>query len=223
MVKVTDSWLMCHEFEPSAAEDLPCRGGRCSLNLSRLKRPPVGVVWKLGEEIIESITSLITPDPSEELRGKYAALSKRLSMSGLWYSTVALTTIMSCERHGCFNLRRKMCTSAPRFANASITDIVQSSRAGTAFLLWHHTRIRANIKDCGDAAGVARNVFARQWNRFQETGHVRRWPGQGRSLAAIATDDQYINSSRQNRHCDSDLKTVSFGNRTKCLKPNNLK
>ncbi|GFV13442.1 hypothetical protein TNCV_129401 [Trichonephila clavipes] len=28
------------------AEDPPCRGGRCRLNLSRLKRPPFGVRWK---------------------------------------------------------------------------------------------------------------------------------------------------------------------------------
>ncbi|GFT03224.1 hypothetical protein TNCV_3610811 [Trichonephila clavipes] len=27
MVKVTDSWLVCREFEPGPAEDPPCRGG----------------------------------------------------------------------------------------------------------------------------------------------------------------------------------------------------
>ncbi|GFT58509.1 transposable element Tcb2 transposase [Trichonephila clavipes] len=27
MVKVTDSWLECHDFEPSTAEDPPCRSG----------------------------------------------------------------------------------------------------------------------------------------------------------------------------------------------------
>ncbi|GFV19162.1 hypothetical protein TNCV_3223801 [Trichonephila clavipes] len=47
VVKVT--WLTCHEFEPSTAEDPPCRGGQCTLNLSRIKCPPVGVQWKLGE------------------------------------------------------------------------------------------------------------------------------------------------------------------------------
>ncbi|GFW95482.1 uncharacterized protein TNCV_1721841 [Trichonephila clavipes] len=26
VVKVTDSWSDCHEFEPSTAEDPPCRG-----------------------------------------------------------------------------------------------------------------------------------------------------------------------------------------------------
>ncbi|GFU77571.1 hypothetical protein TNCV_3499431 [Trichonephila clavipes] len=26
VVKVTDSWLACHEFEPSTTEDPPCRG-----------------------------------------------------------------------------------------------------------------------------------------------------------------------------------------------------
>ncbi|GFX98589.1 hypothetical protein TNCV_1501671 [Trichonephila clavipes] len=27
-----DSWSACHEFEPSTAEDPPCRGGRYTLN-----------------------------------------------------------------------------------------------------------------------------------------------------------------------------------------------
>ncbi|GFT63673.1 hypothetical protein TNCV_871021 [Trichonephila clavipes] len=30
VVKVTDSWLACHEFEPSIAEEPPFRGSRCS-------------------------------------------------------------------------------------------------------------------------------------------------------------------------------------------------
>ncbi|GFX30951.1 hypothetical protein TNCV_4146591 [Trichonephila clavipes] len=46
VVKVTDSLLECHELEPSATEDLPCTESRCTLNLSRLKRPCVGMVWK---------------------------------------------------------------------------------------------------------------------------------------------------------------------------------
>ncbi|GFX53041.1 hypothetical protein TNCV_1655001 [Trichonephila clavipes] len=43
VVKVMDSCLACHEFKPSTAEDPPCRGGRCILNMSRPKRPPVSV------------------------------------------------------------------------------------------------------------------------------------------------------------------------------------
>ncbi|GFU42771.1 HTH_Tnp_Tc3_2 domain-containing protein [Trichonephila clavipes] len=38
-----------------------------------------------------------------------------------------------------------------------------------------------------DAVGVARSIVARLWNRFQETGNVRRRPG-----ATTSTDDQYI-------------------------------
>ncbi|GFV88631.1 hypothetical protein TNCV_1244411 [Trichonephila clavipes] len=52
VIKVTDSWPACHEFESSTAEDPPCRGRRCMLNIWRFKRPPVGVVWKLGEESV---------------------------------------------------------------------------------------------------------------------------------------------------------------------------
>ncbi|GFV69338.1 hypothetical protein TNCV_2943081 [Trichonephila clavipes] len=43
VVKVMDSWLACHEFEPGAAEDPPCKKDRYTLNLSGLKRPPIGV------------------------------------------------------------------------------------------------------------------------------------------------------------------------------------
>ncbi|GFX93854.1 hypothetical protein TNCV_1590291 [Trichonephila clavipes] len=52
MAKVTVTWLACHEFEFSTAEAPPCRGDRCTLNLLRLKRPPVAVVWKLGEVLL---------------------------------------------------------------------------------------------------------------------------------------------------------------------------
>ncbi|GFW37061.1 hypothetical protein TNCV_5019591 [Trichonephila clavipes] len=36
VIKVTDSWLMCHEFWPSTPEDFPRRGDRCTLNMSGL-------------------------------------------------------------------------------------------------------------------------------------------------------------------------------------------
>ncbi|GFW07360.1 hypothetical protein TNCV_865321 [Trichonephila clavipes] len=54
---------LVQEFEPSAAEDLPCRKGRCTLNRSRLKCPPVGVAWKLKEGRASSL------DPGSKLRG----------------------------------------------------------------------------------------------------------------------------------------------------------
>ncbi|GFV71102.1 hypothetical protein TNCV_698931 [Trichonephila clavipes] len=50
VVKAMDSSSVRHEFQPSTSEDPPCRGGRCTLNTSRLKRPPVAVVWKSREE-----------------------------------------------------------------------------------------------------------------------------------------------------------------------------
>ncbi|GFW19886.1 hypothetical protein TNCV_3561891 [Trichonephila clavipes] len=51
VVKVTDSWLACR-FESSTCEYQPCRGGRCTLNLSRLKCPPIVLMWKLIEGAI---------------------------------------------------------------------------------------------------------------------------------------------------------------------------
>ncbi|GFX77562.1 hypothetical protein TNCV_4026121 [Trichonephila clavipes] len=43
VVKVTDSWLACHEFEPSIAEYAPYSVDRCTFNMSRLKCPPTGM------------------------------------------------------------------------------------------------------------------------------------------------------------------------------------
>ncbi|GFT83173.1 transposable element Tc3 transposase [Trichonephila clavipes] len=44
-VEVMDS---CQKFF-NAAEDPPCKGGRCMLNLSRLERPPVDVIVRRGD------------------------------------------------------------------------------------------------------------------------------------------------------------------------------
>ncbi|GFV35250.1 HTH_Tnp_Tc3_2 domain-containing protein [Trichonephila clavipes] len=51
-----------------------------------------------------------------------------------------------------------------------------------------------------DAVGVTRSVVARLWNRFQETGNVRRRRGAGRPRATTSTDDRYIQlTARRNR------------------------
>ncbi|GFX27002.1 HTH_Tnp_Tc3_2 domain-containing protein [Trichonephila clavipes] len=56
------------------------------------------------------------------------------------------------------------------------------------------------VRSVTDAAGVARSVVARLWNRFQETGNVRRRPGAGRLRATTSTDDRYIQlTARRNR------------------------
>ncbi|GFT34049.1 hypothetical protein TNCV_4384961 [Trichonephila clavipes] len=57
VVKVTDSQLACHEFDPSTTEDPPCKEDRCTLNMSKLKCNSVGVVWKLGEEVPAQVLS----------------------------------------------------------------------------------------------------------------------------------------------------------------------
>ncbi|GFT47059.1 hypothetical protein TNCV_3747191 [Trichonephila clavipes] len=59
LVKVMDSWPACHEFESSTAEDPP-RLRRCTLNLSKLKRPSVGMLWKLEEGGASSGVVLVT-------------------------------------------------------------------------------------------------------------------------------------------------------------------
>ncbi|GFT03618.1 HTH_Tnp_Tc3_2 domain-containing protein [Trichonephila clavipes] len=55
-------------------------------------------------------------------------------------------------------------------------------------------------RSVADAVGVARSVVARLWNRFQETGNVRRRPGAGRLRDTTSTDDRYIQlTARRNR------------------------
>ncbi|GFT11865.1 hypothetical protein TNCV_1923791 [Trichonephila clavipes] len=44
-------------LEPRTTEDPACRGGRCTLNMSRLKRPSVGGLWKLGEGVSAQVSS----------------------------------------------------------------------------------------------------------------------------------------------------------------------
>ncbi|GFV82712.1 transposable element Tcb2 transposase [Trichonephila clavipes] len=51
-----------------------------------------------------------------------------------------------------------------------------------------------------DTVGVARSVVARMWNRFKETGNVRRRPGAGRPRATTSSYDRYIQlTARRNR------------------------
>ncbi|GFX65597.1 hypothetical protein TNCV_1525261 [Trichonephila clavipes] len=57
VVKVTGSWLHCHELEPSTGEDPPCRKGQCTLNTSWIKRLPIDLVLKLGEEEPNQVSS----------------------------------------------------------------------------------------------------------------------------------------------------------------------
>ncbi|GFX58842.1 putative DD41D transposase [Trichonephila clavipes] len=51
------SWLACHELELGTAEDPSCRKVRCTLNRSRLERPTVGVVEKLGQGVPAQVSS----------------------------------------------------------------------------------------------------------------------------------------------------------------------
>ncbi|GFV71021.1 uncharacterized protein TNCV_1447211 [Trichonephila clavipes] len=47
-------------------------------------------------------------------------------------------------------------------------------------------------RSVGDAVGVARSVVARLWNRFQETGNVRRRPGADESRFSLECDNQRV-------------------------------
>ncbi|GFY33834.1 HTH_Tnp_Tc3_2 domain-containing protein [Trichonephila clavipes] len=55
-------------------------------------------------------------------------------------------------------------------------------------------------RSVADTVGVARSVVARMWNRFKETGNVRRRPGAGRPRATTSSYDRYIQlTARRNR------------------------
>ncbi|GFX45595.1 hypothetical protein TNCV_175881 [Trichonephila clavipes] len=60
VVKVTHLRLKCPQFKPCIARDPPFRGNRFMLNMSKLKRPPVSEVWKLGEWSDSSGVTLVT-------------------------------------------------------------------------------------------------------------------------------------------------------------------
>ncbi|GFV91950.1 hypothetical protein TNCV_2976211 [Trichonephila clavipes] len=69
MVKVKDNWPARLEFEPSTTPLKSRRvRGRCTLNLSKLKLLPVGVVWKL-EEGVPAQVSFSSLDHRSKLRG----------------------------------------------------------------------------------------------------------------------------------------------------------
>ncbi|GFW29299.1 transposable element Tcb2 transposase [Trichonephila clavipes] len=51
---------------------------------------------------------------------------------------------------------------------------------------------RQTQRRVADGVGSARSVAAGLWNRFQETGNVRRRLGAGRPRATTSTDDRYI-------------------------------
>ncbi|GFV82473.1 uncharacterized protein TNCV_3982651 [Trichonephila clavipes] len=58
-------WLACQEFESGKAEELPCRGRGCryTLNMLRLKHPPIGVVWKAVDGLLHNMKAGFThPD-----------------------------------------------------------------------------------------------------------------------------------------------------------------
>ncbi|GFT41531.1 hypothetical protein TNCV_3942791 [Trichonephila clavipes] len=89
---------------------------------------------------------------------------------------------------------------------------------------YRQTGIRANtFLNVADAVGVAKSVVARLWNRFQETGNVRRRPGAGRPRATTSTDDRYIQLTARRNITENAMqlqKTVALGNRTKGVQPN---
>ncbi|GFV58746.1 hypothetical protein TNCV_3730841 [Trichonephila clavipes] len=71
VVKVTESWLACHEFEPSAAEDPPCRGSDVSskefpaVDDDNLRTAPI-ITDKDILEFVQSSKNIIDANSDEE-------------------------------------------------------------------------------------------------------------------------------------------------------------
>ncbi|GFW99067.1 hypothetical protein TNCV_3008371 [Trichonephila clavipes] len=68
VVKVTDSWPACQEFEPSTVENSPCRVVRCTLNMS-------------SDEVSSSFL-----DPGLKLRGLSPEARKKLNSGTLIFT-----------------------------------------------------------------------------------------------------------------------------------------
>ncbi|GFY05287.1 hypothetical protein TNCV_2207331 [Trichonephila clavipes] len=66
LVKVTDSWPARHAFEPTTAQAPSCRKP-CTENLSRFRRLPFGVVWKLGEGQLRGSPRYLTMVHNDEI------------------------------------------------------------------------------------------------------------------------------------------------------------
>ncbi|GFW92117.1 hypothetical protein TNCV_2153961 [Trichonephila clavipes] len=49
--QVSDLAWACHEFEPSATKDTPCKGAMHLKSVERVKRPSVGVVVRKGGQL----------------------------------------------------------------------------------------------------------------------------------------------------------------------------
>ncbi|GFT84695.1 hypothetical protein TNCV_2767121 [Trichonephila clavipes] len=62
VVKVTDSWPTCHEFEPSTTEDPSC-SGRWTVEAETSSR------WCGMEDGVPAQVSFSSLDPSSKLRG----------------------------------------------------------------------------------------------------------------------------------------------------------
>ncbi|GFY16592.1 hypothetical protein TNCV_2787191 [Trichonephila clavipes] len=84
VVKVTDSWMACHEFEPSPAVDPSCRGGEAmhvkSIDAQTSSRD--GVVWKFGEGVPAHVSSSSLDRGSKE-RGSSPKVLEQLNSAKL--------------------------------------------------------------------------------------------------------------------------------------------
>ncbi|GFX82784.1 hypothetical protein TNCV_385771 [Trichonephila clavipes] len=94
VVIVTGSRQACHEFDPCTAEDPPYRGGPYTLNMSRLKRPPVGVVRKIRERDSEGnkVVSYLRSNNESGIRmvmvtNSYPVSQKRLGAKSMIQSS----------------------------------------------------------------------------------------------------------------------------------------
>ncbi|GFW73686.1 piggyBac transposable element-derived protein 4 [Trichonephila clavipes] len=76
-INATDSWSAGHEFDPPTAEDPPCRGSRCKLNISRLRCAPVGGSRSPKQFRMELIEKIISENQLDE----FSATSGKPSIS----------------------------------------------------------------------------------------------------------------------------------------------
>ncbi|GFX28479.1 hypothetical protein TNCV_1152881 [Trichonephila clavipes] len=99
VVKVTDSWLSCHAFEPGTVENPSCRDGRCSVNMSSLKRLPADMVLYGSERVkrnraLPMKVHVSSTNLSNHLLKKILSYRLRKADSPVYLTSVSINTFL---------------------------------------------------------------------------------------------------------------------------------
>ncbi|GFX95666.1 transposable element Tcb1 transposase [Trichonephila clavipes] len=213
MVKETDSGMGRQEFEPSTADDSLCRGGRCTLNIPRLKRPQVvdeawlyyydptikqqSSEWKHpSSSTLKKAKTVKSADKFMTIFFNYEeivyqhAVEPGTTVNDSYYTNVLRT--MSFPEDDMPRLNSK-CTIRVRYFLlryyvTALTVLIYASQSGIIGRLeCERTKLEVS-----EELGIGHSVISRLWQRFQDDGNVSRCYSTGRSRVAMPNEDRYI-------------------------------